>query len=253
MELGLDGAGWAQVALTAIVAVGLLGAVVWAGRANGQAPAIQARRLLIAAGVVGGWLAVTGFAAGAGMLRDYDAVPPPMLRVMLPGLALTVAAAFSSFGRSLATGLGWGFLIGFQAFRIPTELMLDALHRTGRLPVQMTFHGANFDILSGISAAAVGWLAARGRIGARGILVWNLAALLLLVNILVIALLSMPGRLRVFANEPANTIVFGWPFVWLPATLVLMALFGHLLVFRRLWAEARVSAQPVLQGRTRPG
>ncbi len=49
------------------------------------------------------------------------------------------------------------------------------------------------------------------------------------------ALLAESGILiRKFFNEPANTFVTYFPFVWLPAFLVQAAWFGHLLVFRRL-------------------
>jgi hypothetical protein len=40
-------------------------------------------------------------------------------------------------------------------------------------------------------------------------------------------------------NEPANVWVTRPPFVWLPAVLVLAALLGHLVLFRRLANEPR--------------
>ena len=98
----------------------------------------------------------------------------------------------------------------------------------------MTWHGWNFDVLTGLSAPLVAWLAARGRLGVRGIVVWNGAGLRLLANVVTIAILSTPTPLRVFANEPANTFVAAWPWVWLPTFLVPAALFGHLLAFRKL-------------------
>ena len=66
------------------------------------------------------------------------------------------------------------------------------------------------------------------------VLAWNALGLALLATIVAVAFLSTPSPLRVFANEPANTIVAAFPYVWLPAFLVQGALFGHLLVFR--WA-----------------
>jgi hypothetical protein len=58
--------------------------------------------------------------------------------------------------------------------------------------------------------------------------------MVLLLNIVVIAILSMPTPLRHFHNEPANTFIAYFPYIWLPAFLVQVALFGHLLVFRWL-------------------
>ena len=39
------------------------------------------------------------------------------------------------------------------------------------------------------------------------VVLWNILGLGLLINIVAIAILSMPTPLRVFMNEPANTIV----------------------------------------------
>ena len=72
--------------------------------------------------------------------------------------------------------------------------------------------------------------------------IWNVAGILLLTNILVVALLSAPTPLRVFHNEPANVWITQAPWVWLPAVDVLAAVLGHVLVYRRLRHEARNSA-----------
>jgi hypothetical protein len=106
------------------------------------------------------------------------------------------------------------------------------------MPVQMSYSGRNLDIVSGASALIVGGLLALGRLPRWAVRAWNWLGALLLANILVIALLSAPLPIRVFHNEPANVWVTQAPFVWLPAVMVLAAVLGHLLVFRRLRAEA---------------
>ena len=120
----------------------------------------------------------------------------------------------------------------------PHHALADALHREGALPVQMTFEGLNFDVVSGLSARALGAILWRGRLPRWVVLAWNVIGLALLLNIVVIAVLSMPTRLRVFAAEPPNVLVAEPPFVLLPPVLVQAALFGHLLVFRRLRFDA---------------
>jgi hypothetical protein len=42
-----------------------------------------------------------------------------------------------------------------------------------------------------------------------------------------------------FHDKPANTLVLHFPYVWLPAPLVMAALLGHLVLFRKIWAERR--------------
>ena len=186
------------------------------------------------AAALGGWLAFSALLAGSGWPGDFDARPPRFFLFVAPTLAATIALAFSPAAARLATRIGWAALIGFQVFRVPVECVLFALHRQGVVPVQMTFEGWNFDVLTGLSAPLVAWLAARGAIGRRGLLAWNCAGLALLANIVAIAILSTPTPLRAFWNEPANTFVAHWPWLWLPGFLVPAALCGHLVAFRKL-------------------
>ncbi|MCZ6531756.1 MAG: hypothetical protein O7A08_02185, partial [SAR324 cluster bacterium] len=103
------------------------------------------------------------------------------------------------------------------------------------VPQQMTFEGRNFDIVAGITALALFLISRRWALNRWLVLVWNLAGLALLVNIVTVAVLSAPVPFRVFMNEPASVFVTTVPYIWLPAILVQAAWFCHLLVFRYLW------------------
>jgi hypothetical protein len=70
------------------------------------------------------------------------------------------------------------------------------------------------------------------------LLVWNLLALALLANIVVVAVLSTPVPFRSFPDGPANLLPSTFPFVWLPTCLVQAALVGHLLIMRALATHA---------------
>jgi hypothetical protein len=70
-------------------------------------------------------------------------------------------------------------------------------------------------------------------------IVWNVMGLLLLVNIVTIALLSMPTPFQYFHNEPMNTIVLKFPFVFLPGLLVPLAYGLHFLSLRQLAQSSR--------------
>jgi hypothetical protein len=178
------------------------------------------------------WLAVTGLAAWLGLVRDFQRLPPPMLVLLLAAVALTVLTAMSRVGSRLVSEAGIVWLVGAQMFRIAVEVFLDWGQRVGLVPVQMTFEGRNWDIVSGVSAAAVAWLAAKRPVPRWLILLWNCVGLALLLNIVMIAILSMPTPLRRFHNEPANSFIAYFPYIWLPTFLVQAALLGHLLVFR---------------------
>jgi len=202
---------------------------------------------LRAAAVAAMWLGGTAAAASAGMLSFTG--PPTMFLVMGGTLGLALATGLSPAGRQLAVGLPLAALVGFQSFRIAVELLLHRAYEEGLMPVQMSYSGRNFDILSGITAVAMAVWIARGHPGRWAVLAWNTLGLALLVNIVTVAMLSAPTPFRVFMNEPANLWITRAPWVWLPAVLVLSALIGHMLVYRRFLILSRErGAAPVTAG-----
>ncbi len=102
----------------------------------------------------------------------------------------------------------------------------------------MTYAGLNFDIVTGVTAALLGYLLLRGRASITATKAWNILGLLLLANIVGIAVLASPVPIHVAFEGPVNTLPSTFPFVWLPTVLVQLALLGHLLVFRRLRMDA---------------
>lgn len=225
----------AYAAILALVAV-LAVAFVIAVRKSGVSESDSAKFHWsgIAVLIVAAWLGVSTLLAESGVLREFDRRPPPFLLLAFGFTLATAALAFSPVGTRLVQGVGIGWLIGFQAFRIPVELWLHRLYQEGVVPVQMTYSGRNFDIISGILGLALGLWAMKRQPPRWAIWVFNIVGLALLVNIVTVAILSAPTPLRQFFNEPANTFVAYWPYVWLPAFLVQAAWFGHLLVFRWL-------------------
>lgn len=206
----------------------------------------QGRAFAIAVALTTVWLMATYLAAASGRL-SFEARPPTMVILLVLILLLAIGLGVSPVGRRLALGLPLAVLVGFHGFRVGVELLLHRAYVEGLMPVQMSYEGRNFDIVSGITAIVVGGLLAAGRMPRWGVWLWNCAALLLLANILTIAILSSPVPFRVFMNEPSNVWVTHAPWVWLPAIFVLAALVGHLLVFRRLLLDGRA---PVRAGYT---
>jgi hypothetical protein len=109
------------------------------------------------------------------------------------------------------------------------------------LPVQMTFEGRNFDILVGVSAPLIAVLAFRGKLSKKALLIWNVACLGLLLNIVITAILSTPSPWRVFMSEPANDVVAYFPISWLPGLLVPLAYYLHLLSVKQLLQSDRLT------------
>jgi len=187
---------------------------------------------MIGVGVI--YLVIPGILASRGMLDRYNPLPAPALLMVMALTICTLTTTLSSVGRRSIAAAGLPALVGFQAFRIPVEWLLHRLYQEGTVPVQMTYAGRNFDVVTGATAAALGlWLARGGR--SRGlVLAWNIFGLALLTNIVTIAILSTPVPFRRFLDGPPNMLPSVWPYVWLPSFLVQLALAGHVLVFRQL-------------------
>lgn len=179
------------------------------------------------------WLVLTHLIASSGFLSDFSTFPPRFVLFLTFCFGTTSVLAFSRFGDGILESVSPVWLVGFQAFRIPVEWFLDRVFHEGLIPVQMTFEGWNFDILSGIAAVLVALVCARAPVFPRGlVLTWCVVGVGLLTTIVFIAATSTPSPIRLFFNPPANTLVATAPYFWLPAFLVQAAWFGHLLVFR---------------------
>ncbi len=228
------------VALVLAVVLGHLLAAWFSARRTGLSPA-EATYFTGRVGAVLALLLSLSIAASAsGLIDNFDANPPYLMRFLLPHIVFTlIIGSVSPYGRRLALGLPIAVLVGLQAFRIPVELLLHGLYADGIAPVQVTYLGWNFDIVTGLTAIPVAWLAARGKASRTLLIAWNTLGLALLGNVVIIALTSMPGPLRLFTNEPSAGFITSLPYIFVPTLFVTTALLGHVLLFRRLRLEAK--------------
>ena len=240
------------VGITALTCALFIGGVFWSSLRTGHARGVAARRTAVAVIASGAWVALTGLLAARGVL-SFTA-PPTMPILLVVMVVLAVLLARSTLGEQLVTGIPIAALVGSQGFRLPLELAMHRAANEGLMPVQMSYSGRNFDIITGITALLVGlWLVTGERRNWRGVVMaWNMLGAALLVNILAVALLSAPVPFRKFMNEPANTWILHAPWVWLPSVMVLAAILGHLLVFRRL-RRAELPVTPPRPGSNVPG
>lgn len=193
----------------------------------------------IASAVLILWLLFQLVASVNHVFEQWNALPPRLLIVLLPPLITTLLFARSKKAVSLLQVLPQQSIIYVQSFRIMMEIILWALFMESIIPKQMTFEGFNVDILVGITAIVIGYLAMTHKISNKWIIVWNVAGLCILANIVTIAILSAPLYFRAFMNEPANTIVAQFPFVWLPGFVVPVAYFLHVCSIKKAWNEIK--------------
>jgi hypothetical protein len=232
------GLAWPFALLALLVAASLPLAVRAAWLRPGGDRAAARKAATLAAVLTTAWLAATGAAAASGRL-SFTTMPPTIAPVIVGVFVLGIGIGLSRVGERLAAGVPLAALVGLQGFRLPLELMMHRAYETGLMPVQMSYSGRNFDIVTGTTALVVAALLATRGLPRGVVLAWNVMGSLLLLNVVTIALLSTPTPLRVFHNEPANVWITAFPWVWLPAVYVTAALLGHIVIFRRLRMEAR--------------
>lgn len=181
------------------------------------------------------WIALQSVLGLSGFYTVFDTIPPRFPLMIGPPLLLIMYCLGSKKGRQFLDSLSLRQLTLFHMVRLPIELVLFALYLDQLLPEIMTFDGWNPDILSGISAPILYYFAFRNnQVNKKVLIVWNVACLLLLFNIVVIAILSAPTPFQKFAFDQPNVAIGYFPFVLLPGFLVPAVLLAHVAALRQL-------------------
>jgi len=188
---------------------------------------IQSRSMM----VIIGWAVIVAVLSMTGFTRRMELFPLNLAPVLLVPLIGILFITFSRATKHILQFVQMQTLTRLQVFRVFVEILLWLLFIENLLPVQMTFEGINFDIVAGLTAPFAAYLFSVNR---KAMIAWNIVSLCLLINIVTIAILSTPTPLRVFFNEPANTIVAVFPFILLPTFLVPLAYGLHFLSLRKL-------------------
>lgn len=184
------------------------------------------------------WITILTVLSYKGFFADFNKLPPrPFLAVIVP-LPVVVLFAFSKTGTILLERVPSQWLVLMQLFRIFVEILIWFAFLANKLPVQMSFEGRNFDVLTGLLALPAGILLLRKkRWSSKIILTYNVIGIALLINIVVVALLSMPTPFRYFMNEPSNILLAQFPFILLPGLLVPIAYTLHIFSLRQLFIK----------------
>jgi hypothetical protein len=167
---------------------------------------------------------------------DANSFPPKIMLFGVIPLILAIILLFATTkGRQFIDSLPLVNITYLNTVRIPVEIVLYWLFLHKAVPQLMTFEGRNFDILAGITAPFIAYFGIKkGMLNRNFILVWNFISLLLLVNIVANAVLSIPSPIQKFAFDQPNIAVLNFPFSWLPTFVVPIVLFGHLVSIGQL-------------------
>lgn len=190
-------------------------------------------------GILGAFLLITGLMAMQGWFLAWDTIPPRIAMAIVPGFVMLITLAFHPVVRPWLKETPQSWLIFPQAFRIIVEFQLHSLSDYPVLPKLMTWEGANFDIVTGVTALFVGAYVRKAEKAGNAaktkklVIAWNIMGLLLLTNVVTRGLLSAPTFMRLIVVEPPNTAIGYFPFVWLPCFLVPFAYLFHIWSLRK--------------------
>ncbi|MEZ4267197.1 MAG: hypothetical protein R3F39_12535 [Myxococcota bacterium] len=216
---------WAGFLILSLIMAAAAVAAVW--RTSGRTVGIRAFVLVAA------WAGLSAGLAASGFLDHW--APPRIAIVLAVIAALLIWTARSDWGARLGD-LPLQLLVGFQAFRILVELLIHQAVTEGLAPASLTWTGFNLDIIPAVTALALAPIATR--LPRILLFAWNLGAAATLGVTVFTALAAAPTPFQFIHSNIPNTWVTRFPFVWLPAILVAVALVGHVVLYRRLRRDA---------------
>jgi hypothetical protein len=187
------------------------------------------------------WLVLQAVLSLGGFHQNTDAFPPRVFAFAALPAFLLIFFYFIFYLKTFIEPLPLKILTLLHIIRIPVELALFWLFQAKQIPQAMTFGGGNFDILSGVSAPIIYFFAFRHKKTNRLLLiVWNILALLLLLNIVITSIAAFPSPMQRIAFDQPNRAVMYFPYVWLPSIIVPIVLFSHL---ASLWKLSKNSLE----------
>jgi hypothetical protein len=181
------------------------------------------------------WLVFIGISSFFHFFTITDTLPPRFILLVAPPLFMIIFLFITTRGRLFLNKIDVKMLTLLHIVRVPVEVVLYMLSMHKAVPELMTFDGINYDILSGLTAPVIFYLAfVKQNLNKKIFILWNLICLLLLFNIVIHAVLSDPSPFQQLAFDQPNKAVLYFPFVWLPGGIVPFVLFAHLVTLYKL-------------------
>jgi hypothetical protein len=183
------------------------------------------------------WLVYVGLFSSLGYMRDASLRPPGILWVVGPVVLFVVFVVRSNIGASVVAAIPLWLILGFESFRIGVELLVHRLWEDGLVPKLLTYEGGNVDMVFGLSAPIIAWIATTGRPGLRLAMGWNVLGLLSLANVTASAVLT--GPLKLISTEVPTVAMGFFPYTFIPGFLAPLAVTFHVLAIRAIAARLR--------------
>jgi hypothetical protein len=174
------------------------------------------------------WLIFQFFRSSSGFFQNTAGLPPRLFAFGVGPALLLILLSFVLARANFVAALPITILTILHVIRIPVELTLSWLSQARVVPEIMTYHGTNFDIISGLTAPIAFYFALKDTSVSRYVLIgWNFLALGLVLNVVITAILCVPSPLQKLAFDQPNIAVLHSPYIWLPTVVVPIVFFCH--------------------------
>lgn len=122
-----------------------------------------------------------------GVMKSYEFPPVFALLLILPLFAFTAIFLYSQRDKNWIKTIPQHWLVYFQSFRIFVEILFVFTVSKGVINYHVTIEGYNFDMIFGISAPLVGFLAYTNKkkiLSKKAVLIWNYLGLVVLASVI---------------------------------------------------------------------
>lgn len=180
------------------------------------------------------WIFVMSVLVFDGYFTNLSGIPRiPLFAGM--SLIVIVVAFLIPRSKSLLNNIPITTLHYVHIVRIPLQMVVWWLAVSKAMPMEMTFEGANLDILSGISApfAAVFMVGTRSK-SKLGAIIWNVISLTLLIYFVYLATSYTPYFFTPSLSNVGNLAVFYFPYILMPTFIIPVLAGSHLVALNQL-------------------
>jgi hypothetical protein len=187
---------------------------------------------IVLAALLGLWIGVAAAAGGSGWLALPRPVPVLGIFVAVPLLAAAIATAWPR-ARKAMLGLPLPLMVGLNIGRVFAVLFL-LLAAEGRLSGPFPYSAAWGDIISGVVALPLLWLARQPARHAAVLHAWNAFGMLDLVAAIGLGVMSANNSLLQTFPPPGSEAMQHLPWSFVPTVLVPIWMVMHAIIFVKL-------------------
>lgn len=174
------------------------------------------------------WSIIQSYLAYDGFYQIKETIPPRYMLVFAPVGLFIIYGLLPKQLAWIYTNRNLKISTFLHTVRIPVEIVLLYLYYYKMVPELMTFEGANFDILAGLTAPILGLLFIKSKLNSKVLLIWNVLGLILILTVLTIGILTGELPIQQFAFNQPNVAINYFPYILLPVTIVPLVVYTHI-------------------------